>query len=111
MIPPPVDASGSHRGSFVRGLAGGALLGAAAGLLAAPWIHEALRTARRRLTVATAGAREAVVDDLRKKGRDVYGKALNVVVRSAEDVRERATQAQGELNQHATAGAPTRTSS
>jgi len=97
----PVEAASGHRDAFLKGLAGGVLIGAAASLLFAPGMQTALRTARRRVTEAAAGAGDAVVDDLRHRGRDVYGKALSVVIRGAEDVRERATQAQGELNQPA----------
>ena len=78
---------------------GGALIGMAAGVLFAPRIYAALRAVRRQVTGAAAGAGDAVVDDLRQTGRGVYGKALSIVIRGAEDVRERATEAQAELEQ------------
>lgn len=63
MLPP--EAAGGHRGSLLRGLVGGALIGTAAGVLFAPRIYA----------------------------------ALSIVIRGAEDVRERATEAQAELEQ------------
>lgn len=100
MLPP--EAAGGHRGSLLRGLVGGALIGTAAGVLFAPRIYAALRTVRRQVTDAAVGAGEGVVDDLRQTGRGVYGKALSIVIRGAEDVRERATEAQAELEQRVT---------
>lgn len=97
MLPP--EAAGGHRGSLLRSLVGGALIGTAAGVLFAPRIYAALRTVRRQVTDAAVGAGEGVVDDLRQTGRGVYGKALSIVIRGAEDVRERATEAQAELEQ------------
>ena len=97
MLPP--EAAGGHRGSLLRGLVGGALIGTAAGVLLAPRIYAALRTVRRQVTDAAVGAGDAVVDDLRQTGRGVYGKALSIIIRGAEDVRERATEAQAELEQ------------
>jgi hypothetical protein len=41
------------------------------------------------------------VDDLQQKGRGVYAKALSAVVRGAEDVKERAIEAETELDQSA----------
>lgn len=96
MLPP--EAAGGHRG-MLRALVGGALIGTAAGVLFAPRIQAALRTVRRQVTDAAAGAGEGMVDDLRQTGRGVYGKALSIVIRGAEDVRERATEAQAELEQ------------
>jgi hypothetical protein len=71
----------------------------------------AVRNLRGQLTDAAAGAGDAAaaryraattrvgdaVDDRQQKGRGVYGKALSAVVRGAEDVNERATEAQIEL--------------
>ena len=89
------------------------MIGAAVGVVFAPQAQAALRTLRRQLKDAGASDtaaeryREAAtrvgdaVDDLEQKGREVYGKALSVVVRGAEDVKERATEAQAELDQRA----------
>jgi gas vesicle protein len=107
---PRLEAAAGHSSGFLLGLVGGALMGAAAGVLFAPQISAALRNMRRQLTDTAAGAsgaaaeqyREATtrvgdaVDDLQQKGRAVYGKALTAVVRGAEDVRERATEARNE---------------
>jgi len=49
------------------------------------------------------------VDDLQQKGRGVYGKALSAVVRGAEEIKERATEAQTELD-HCAARAARRAS-
>jgi gas vesicle protein len=108
---PRLEAPSGHNGDFLKGLVGGALIGAAVGVIFAPQAYAALRTLRRQLTDASDAAaeryREAAtrvgdaVDDLEQKGRDVYGKALSVVVRGAEDIKERATEAQTELDQSA----------
>lgn len=99
MTMPPPEAANGHRGRLLKGLLGGALIGTAAGVLFAPRIHAALGAVRRHVRDAAVGAGDAVVDDLRQTGRGVYGKALSVVIRGAEDVRERATEAQAELEQ------------
>jgi gas vesicle protein len=110
---PRLDAAARHSSHFLTGLVGGALIGTAAGVLFAPRINAALRHIRRPLTETAAGASDAAaekyrdattgvgdaVDDLQQKGRAVYGKALSAVVRNAENVRERATDAQVELEQ------------
>ena len=112
---PRFEAAAGHRSRFLTGLVGGALIGTAAGVLFAPQINAALRNIRRQLTDAAAGASDAAaekyreattrvgdaVDDLQQKGRAVYGKALSAVVRGAEDVNERATEARSELDQSA----------
>jgi gas vesicle protein len=112
---PRFEAAAGHRSRFLTGLVGGALIGTAAGVLFAPQINAALRTIRRQLTDTAAGASDAAaekyreattrvgdaVDDLQQKGRAVYGKALSAVVRGAEDVKERATEARSELDQSA----------
>ena len=106
--PPPVTGAAFERVSSVAHS-----LGPAAGVLFAPQINAALRNIRRQLTETAAGASDAAavkyrdattgvgdaVDDLQQKGRAVYGKALSAVVRTAENVRERATDAQVELEQ------------
>ena len=111
---PRLAAAGDNR-RFLKGLFGGALIGTIAGVLLAPQIHAAVRNLRRQLRDRAAGAGEAAadkyreattcvgdaVDDLQQKGRAVYGKALSAVVRGAEDVKERATEAQTELDQSA----------
>ena len=111
---PRVEAAGQSS-RFLKGLFGGALIGTAAGLLFAPQINAALRSIRRQLTDAAAGTSDAAaekyreattrvgdaVDDLHQKGRGVYGKALSAVVRGAEGVKERATEAQTELDKSA----------
>jgi gas vesicle protein len=112
---PPLEAAAGHRSRFLTGLVGGALIGTAAGVLFAPQINAALRNIRRQLTDTAVGASDAAakkyreattrvgdaVDDLQQKGRAVYGKALSAVVRGAEDVKERATEARSELDQSA----------
>ena len=111
---PRLAAAAGDSSRFLKGLFGGAL-GAVAGVLLAPQIHAALRNIRRQLRDTAAGASDAAadkyreattrvgdaVDDLQQKGRAVYGKALSAVVRGAEDVKERATEAQIELDQSA----------
>lgn len=101
--------------AFLKGLFGGALLGTVAGVLFAPQIYAAFKQLRNELTgavteagdAATGAYREATarageaVDDLQQKGRGAYGKALSVVIRGAEDVKERATEAQADLEQSA----------
>jgi gas vesicle protein len=112
-IRPRLATARSHRGDFSRGIVGGALIGAAAGVLFAPRIYAALRSLRRQLTDAAADASGAAVkayqeatirvgdavDDLQQKGRGVQDNLLSVVVRGAEDVKERAIAAQTELDQ------------
>ena len=112
---PRLEAAAGHSNGFLKGLVGGALIGTAAGVLFAPQINAALRNIRRQLTDTAAGASDAAaakyreattrvgdaVDDLQQKGRAVYGKALSAVVRGAEDVKERATEARSELDQSA----------
>lgn len=111
---PRLEAAG-NRSLFLKGLFSGVLIGTAAGVLFAPQINAALRNVRRQLTDTAAGARDAAaegyreattrvgdaVDDLQQKGRGIYGKALSAVVRGAEDIKERATEAQSELDQSA----------
>ncbi len=110
---PQLEAVAGHGSRFLTGLVGGALIGTAAGVLFAPQISAALRSIRRQLTDTAVGAGDAAaetyrdattrvgdaVDDLEQKGRAVYGKALSAVVRNAENVKERATDAQTELEQ------------
>jgi gas vesicle protein len=110
---PRQAAAGHSSGFLLKGLVGGALIGTAAGVLFAPQISAALRNIRRQLTDTAAGTSDAAaakyreattrvgdaVDDLQQKGRAVYGKALSAVVRGAEDVKERATEARSELDQ------------
>ena len=107
-----LHADRGHGGSFLRGLLSGALIGTAAGVLFAPQIQAALQNRRRQLTDAAASAGDAsaekyreaktrigdAVDDLKQKGRGVYGKALSAVVRGAEEVKGHATEAQTELD-------------
>jgi gas vesicle protein len=110
--------------AFLTGLLGGALLGAAVGVVFAPQIFAALKTIRRELTdavgeagdTATGAYRDATmravdaVDDLHEKGRGAYGKVLSVIIKGAEDVEGRATEAQAALDKSA-AKATTRRSS
>jgi gas vesicle protein len=112
---PRLEAAAGHGSRFLAGLVGGALIGTAAGVLFAPQINAALRNIRRQLTDAAAGASDTAakkyrgattrvadaVDDLQEKGRALYGNALTTVVRGAEDVKERATEARSELDQSA----------
>lgn len=101
---------------FVTGLVGGAVIGAVGGLLFAPQIYAAFKQTRGQLTDALANAGDVAADarreataravdaagDLQRKGRGAYGKALGAVIRGAEDVKARATEAQAELDQRAT---------
>jgi len=105
--PSPEAASGYNRG-FLKGVLGGVLIGTVAGVLFAPTMNAALGNLRRRLKDAAAGTyRHATtrvgdaVDDLQQKGRGIYGKALSAVARGADDVKERAADAQAELDQSA----------
>ena len=80
-------------------------------------IQAALRNVRRQAADAAVGASDAAADtyqhattrvgdaivDLQQKGRGAYGKALSTVVRGAEDVKERATEARTGLDQEAAA--------
>jgi gas vesicle protein len=105
--------------AFTTGLFGGALLGAAAGVLFAPQVYAALRQVRRELADCVSGAggsatgayrdattrAEDAVDDLRDKGRGAYGKVLSVIIRGAEDVEGRAANALDELDQSAAVAA------
>jgi len=112
---PRFAAAARDSARFLMGLFGGVLIGTVAGVLLAPQIHAALRNIRRQLRDTAAGASDAAadkyreattrvgdaVDDLQQKGRAVYGDALSPVVRGAEVVKERATEAQTELDQSA----------
>lgn len=116
---PQVEAASRQSGHFLTGLFGGAMIGTAAGVLFAPELNAALRTLRRQLTDAAGDAGDAAaeryreattrvgdaVDDLQKKSRSVYGKTLSVVARGAEDVAERAADAQIELERSASEAA------
>jgi len=121
---PRLEAASGHSDGFLIGLFGGALIGTAAGVFFASQINAAVRNLQRQFPDAAAGASDAAaaryraartrvgdaVDDLQHKGRGVYGKALSAVVRGTEDVKERATEAQIELDQSA-ANAERRSSS
>ncbi len=99
--------------AFVKGLFGGALIGAVGGVFFAPEIYAAFKNLRGPLADAAADAgdlaadayREATtraagaVGDLQQKGQAAYGKALSVVTRGADEVKERASEAQAELEQ------------
>jgi gas vesicle protein len=116
---PRIGTASGHRASFLKGLFGGVLIGTAAGVLFAPQIYAALGNLRRQLADATAEASDVAaqkyrettarvgdaVDDLEQKGRGVYGKTLSVIARGAEEVRERATEAQVQLGQSAATAA------
>jgi gas vesicle protein len=115
------NTRGGHR--FVTGFFGGALLGAAAGVLFAPQIFAAFKQVRRELAdcvteagESAAGAyREATVragdaaEELTDKGRGAYGKVLSVIIKGAEDVEGRATDALDGLDQSAAVAATRRT--
>jgi len=75
------DTVTGYRGGFLNGLCTGALIGAAAGVLFAPWIHAA--------------------------GREFYGKALKTTARGVEHVNEGATEAQAEPHHRAAVTTPT----
>ncbi len=95
--------------TFLSGLFGGALVGTAIGVLFAPRVRATCRSLQRQLEdmaadaggVATERYRGATakagdaVDDLQRKGRGLYDKALNVVVRGVDAVEERAADAGG----------------
>ena len=112
---PRLEATNGQSGGFLIGLFGGALIGTAAGVLFAPQINAAVRNIRRELTDAATGVGDAAaaryraattragdaVDDLQQKGREVYLNTLSAVARGAEDVNERATEAEIDLNQTA----------
>lgn len=112
---PRLEAASGQSAGFLIGLFGGALIGTAAGVLFAPQIDAAVRNIRRQLTDAAAGAGDTAaaryraattrvgdaVDDLQQKDRGVYLNTLSAVVRGAEDVKERTTEAQIELDQTA----------
>ena len=109
--------------AFMTGLVGGALLGAAAGVLFAPQIFAALKQIQRELTDAATEAGDAATDayrdtvaragdaaeELHDKGRGAYGKALNVIIRGAEGVEAKATDALDGLDQSAAVAATRRT--
>jgi gas vesicle protein len=94
---PGVEAGNSHRsGAFLKGLVGGALIGATAGVVCAPQVYAALRRFRRRLmdvddspatryqhVTAQVGG---TFDDLEEKARHVAEKAPSVVARGAGPV-------------------------
>ena len=93
--------NGHHRSGFLKGLVGGTLIGAAAGVLCAPHVYAALRRFRRQLldgdaspatryrhvTAQVGGA----FDDLQPKARDTAEQAPSVAARAAGDV-ERETE-------------------
>jgi gas vesicle protein len=107
----------------MTGLVGGALLGTAAGVLFAPQIYAALKQVRRELADCMSGAGDSAtgayrdaaaragdaVDDLQDKGRGAYGKVLSVIIRGAEDVEGKATDALDELEQSAATRRSSRT--
>jgi gas vesicle protein len=88
--------NGHRRDAFLRGLVGGALIGAAAGVVCAPHVYAALRRFRRQLrdvndspatryrhvTAQVGGA----FDDLEQKARDAAEQAPGVVARAASDL-------------------------
>ena len=102
-----------HGHGFLTGLFGGALLGAAAGAFFAPQIQAACQRLRGELTDAVTDAGEAAagayreatsragsaVHDLQLEGRGAFGKVLSVVIRGADDVKERAAGVQAALDQ------------
>src|SRR5688572_22463703 len=90
------EPANGHRNDFLKGLFGGALVGAAAGAFFTPQMYAALRNLRRQMVDAAADANDAAteryrdattavgdaVDDLQQKGRGSYEKALSVVARA-----------------------------
>jgi gas vesicle protein len=103
---PGFEAGNGHRsGAFLKGLVGGALIGAAAGLVCAPQVYAALRTFRRQLmNVSDSGAQRyrhvttevgGAFDDL-QKARDVAEKAPSSVARAAGDVTDRRIEREAE---------------
>jgi gas vesicle protein len=111
----PLEAANGHRNGFLMALVGGALIGAAAGVLLAPQIQASIRYCRRELADAMAAARRdaarkydaarervgEAIDDLEDKSRDAYGKALHAVADAADEVKARATEAQPEQDRRA----------
>jgi gas vesicle protein len=110
--------------AFLTGLFGGALLGTIAGVIFAPQIYAAFKQVRRELAdaisdagdAATGAYREATiratdaVDDLHDKGRGTYGKVLSVIIKGAEEVEGRATEAQAKVAKSAAKAATRRSS-
>ena len=108
--------------AFMTGFIGGALLGAAAGVLFAPQVFAALKQIRRELTdaateasdAATGAYREAAAragdaaEELHDKGRGAYGRVLSVIIRGAEGVEGKATDALDGLDQSAAVAATRR---
>jgi len=115
------DTRGGQR--FMTGFVGGALLGAAAGVLFAPQIFAALKQVRREMAdcvteagESAAGAyREATVragdaaEELTDRGRGAYGKVLSGIIHGAEDIEAKATDALDGLDQSAAVAATRRT--
>ena len=107
---------------FMTGFFGGALLGAAAGVLFAPQIFAAFKQVRREVAdcvtevgeSATGAYREAAAhagdaaEELTDKGRGAYGKVLSVIIRGAEGVEAKATDALDGLDQSAAVAATRR---
>jgi len=101
--PCPFDVRSSQSG----------LIGTVVGVVFAPQIYGALRKMRRQLSEAAAEASDAAteryqeataqagdaVDDLHQKGVGAYGRALGVVARAADEVREYATDARAGLDE------------
>ena len=91
----PGDEAGNGHGNdaFLKGLVGGMLIGAAAGMVCAPHVYAALRRCRHQLTnvsdsAATRYQRVTTqvggsFDDLEQKARDVAGTAPIDAVRAA----------------------------
>lgn len=108
--------------AFMTGFAGGALLGAAAGVLFAPQIFAALKQMKRELAdaateagdAATGAYRDAAAqasgaaEELHDKGRGAYGKVLSGIIRGAENVEAKATDALDALDQSAAVAATRR---
>ena len=121
---PRRELAAGHGSGFLKGVVGGALIGTAAGVLFAPQIRAALRNVQRQLTDVAAGVSDTAAEeyretttrvgdavvDLQQTGRAVYGRGLSAVVRGAEEVKERATEARGELDESPAAATPRRSS-
>jgi gas vesicle protein len=106
---PGFRAGNGHGAAFLKGLVGGAVIGAAAGLICAVQVHAAVRMLRRQLTAASDSATEryrevtaqvgGAFDDFSRTARDLLGNPRTLVGRGA-GVKEPASVAHTELDRN-----------